>query len=132
MNKLIDWALPLLYLLAVACLLIFGGWKWRDWRADAEMAAMQEDGRLIDGEMPVALVSDHRLGLDVTGLQVLGQLRYEFGEDLPALLLTGEMPAGLAEEAAQAGVQLVSKPIDAEGLIALLEVGTPRSHVDAA
>ena len=35
MNKLIDWALPLLYLLAVACLLIFGGWKWRDWRADA-------------------------------------------------------------------------------------------------
>lgn len=41
MNKLIDWALPLLYLLAVACLLIFGGWKWRDWRADAEMAAMQ-------------------------------------------------------------------------------------------
>ena len=98
----------------------------------AEMAAMQEDGRLIDGEMPVALVSDHRLGLDVTGLQVLGQLRYEFGEDLPALLLTGEMPAGLAEEAAQAGVQLVSKPIDAEGLIALLEGGTPRSHVDAA
>ena len=41
MNKLIDWALPLLYLLAVACLLIFGGWKWRDWRADAEIAAMQ-------------------------------------------------------------------------------------------
>ena len=38
MNKLIDWALPLLYLLAVACLLIFGGWQWRDWRADADMA----------------------------------------------------------------------------------------------
>lgn len=86
----------------------------------AEMAAMQDDGRLIDGEMPVALISDHRLGLDVTGLQVLGQLRYEFGEDLPALLLTGEMPAGLEEEAVQAGVQLVSKPIDADGLIALL------------
>ena len=85
-----------------------------------EMAAMQDDGRLIDGEMPVALISDHRLGLDVTGLQVLGQLRYEFGEDLPALLLTGEMPAGLEEDALQVGLQLVSKPIDADGLIALL------------
>ena len=41
MNKLIEWALPLLYLLAVAGLLVLGGWKWRDWRADAEMAAMQ-------------------------------------------------------------------------------------------
>ena len=100
--------------------------------AMTEMAAMQEDGRLLDGEMPVALVSDHRLGLDVTGLQVLGQLRYEFGEDLPALLLTGEMPASLTEAASQAGVQLVSKPIDAEGLIALLERGTAASPVDAA
>ncbi len=100
--------------------------------AMAEMAAMQEDGRLIDGEMPVALVSDHRLGLDVTGLQVLGQLRYEFGEDLPALLLTGEMPAGLAEAATEAGVQLVSKPIDAEGLIALLDGAAARAPMDAA
>jgi len=100
--------------------------------AMAEMAAMQDDGRLIDGEMPVALVSDHRLGLDVTGLQVLGQLRYEFGEDLPALLLTGEMPAGLTEDAAQAGVQLVSKPIDAEGLIALLTEATANAPMDAA
>lgn len=100
--------------------------------AMTEMAAMQEDGRLIDGEMPVALVSDHRLGLDVTGLQVLGQLRYEFGEDLPALLLTGEMPAGLAEAATEAGVQLVSKPIDAEGLIALLNGACARAPMDAA
>lgn len=100
--------------------------------AMTEMAAMQEDGRLIDGEMPVALVSDHRLGLDVTGLQVLGRLRYEFGEDLPALLLTGEMPAGLAEAATEAGVQLVSKPIDAEGLIALLNGACARAPMDAA
>ena len=100
--------------------------------AMAEIASMQDDGRLIEGEMPVALVSDHRLGLDVTGLQVLGQLRYEFGEDLPALLLTGEMPADLAEAATQACVQMVSKPIDAEGLIALLERSTAAPPADAA
>ena len=100
--------------------------------AMAEMAAMQEDGRLIEGEMPVALISDHRLGLDITGLQVLARLRYEFGEDLPALLLTGEIPAGLAEAAAASGVQVVSKPIHAEGLIALLDGATAGAPMDAA
>ena len=100
--------------------------------AMAEMAAMQEDGRLIEGEMPVALISDHRLGLDITGLQVLARLRYEFGEDLPALLLTGEIPAGLAEAAAASGVQVVSKPIHAEGLIALLDSATAGASMDAA
>ncbi len=121
---------------STALVLRQGGWQVaaaaNPDEAMGEMATMQEDGRLIDGEMPVALVSDHRLGLDITGLQVLGQLRYEFGEDLPALLLTGEMPAGLAEEALHAGVQLVSKPIDAEGLIALLNEATARAPTDAA
>lgn len=100
--------------------------------AMGEMVAMQEDGRLLEGEMPVALISDHRLGLDVTGLQVLCALRYEFGEDLPALLLTGEMPAELAEAAAQAGVQLISKPIDAEGLIARLTSATEAGSTASA
>ena len=121
---------------STALVLRQGGWlvaaAARPDHAMAEMATMQEDGRLIEGEMPIALISDHRLGLDVTGLQVLGQLRYEFGEDLPALLLTGEMPAGLAEAAQDAGVQLVSKPIDAEGLIALLQEASDRAPMDAA
>ena len=100
--------------------------------AMAEVLGMQESGQLIDGEMPVALISDHRLGLNVTGLEVLHRLRYEFGEDLPALLLTGEIPLALQADADQAGVQLVSKPIDADGLIGLLSRACDRQPVDAA
>ena len=87
-----------------------------------------------EGEMPVALLSDHRLGLQINGLEVLRQLRYEFGDDLPAMLLTGEIPAELAEAARSAAVQLVSKPIDADSLLALLEQATARQHggLDAA
>lgn len=86
----------------------------------SELLAMQERGDLIEGEMPVALISDHRLGLEVTGLEVLHRLRYEFGEDLPALLLTGEVSADLEAKAQQGAVQLVSKPIDAGRLVGLL------------
>ncbi len=100
----------------------------------ALIARMQEDGHMQEGEMPVALLSDHRLGLQINGLEVLRQLRYEFGDDLPAMLLTGEIPAELAEAARSAAVQLVSKPIDADSLLALLEQATARQHggLDAA
>ncbi|MBH1987002.1 MAG: response regulator, partial [Burkholderiales bacterium] len=96
------------------------------------IAQMQDDGRMPEGDMPAALVSDHRLGLSVNGLEVLKQLRYEFGEHLPALLLTGEIPAPLADEASRAGVQLVSKPIEAERLVELLCDATADAPTDAA
>jgi signal transduction histidine kinase len=40
---------------------------------------MQENGEMPEGDMPVALISDHRLGLSVNGLDALRNLRYEFG-----------------------------------------------------
>jgi CheY-like chemotaxis protein len=82
----------------------------------ALLARWQDEGRMPAGDMPCALVSDHRLGLSVTGLEALQQLRYELGEDLPALLLTGEIPALLADAAARANVALASKPLSAEQL----------------
>ena len=95
------------------------------------IAQMQDDGRMPEGEMPAALVSDHRLGLSITGLEVLKQLRYEFGEHLPALLLTGDIPAPLADEASRSGVQLVSKPIEADRLVELLCAATADETADA-
>ena len=95
------------------------------------IAQMQDDGRMPEGEMPAALVSDHRLGLSITGLEVLKQLRYEFGEHLPALLLTGDIPAPLADEANRSGVQLVSKPIEADRLVELLCAATADETADA-
>lgn len=88
--------------------------------AVALIVAMQEDGRMPEGEMPAALVSDQRLGLSITGLDALRQLRYEFGDDLPAFLLTGEASASLTVEAERAHVQLLNKPIEAERLVQML------------
>ncbi len=88
------------------------------------LIALQEAGEMAEGEMPVALISDHRLGLSVNGLDVLRQLRYEFGDELPAFLLTGEASASLALEAQTNGVQLLHKPLHADALMHLLDDST--------
>jgi signal transduction histidine kinase/CheY-like chemotaxis protein len=81
---------------------------------------MQERGLMPEGEMPVALISDHRLGLSINGLEAIQKLRYEFGDALPAFLLTGEATPGLAGEAQTAQVHLLHKPVQAERLLRLL------------
>ena len=88
------------------------------------VAAMQDDGRMPEGEMPAALLSDHRLGLSINGLEAIRQLRYEFGDELPAFLLTGEASASLTDEAGHARVQLLAKPIEAERLVQVLAHAT--------
>jgi signal transduction histidine kinase/CheY-like chemotaxis protein len=85
---------------------------------------MQEKGLMPEGDMPVALISDHRLGLSVNGLEAIKQLRYEFGDELPAFLLTGEATPGLAAETQAAHVHLLHKPIQAERLLRLLQEAT--------
>jgi signal transduction histidine kinase/CheY-like chemotaxis protein len=85
---------------------------------------MQESGDMPEGEMPVALISDHRLGLSINGLDALRNLRYEFGDELPAFLLTGEATPGLASDAQNANVHLLHKPLQAERLMRLLEEAT--------
>jgi len=85
---------------------------------------LQESGVMPEGDMPVALISDHRLGLSVNGLDVIKQLRYEFGDELPAFLLTGEATPGLATDAQSARVHLLHKPIQADRLLRLLKEAT--------
>ncbi len=87
---------------------------------------LQTQGLMPEGEMPVGLISDHRLGLSINGLEAIEQLRYEFGDQLPAFLLTGEATPGLAGQAQAAQVQLLHKPLQPDRLLRLLdELCTP-------
>ena len=85
--------------------------------AMAEVARMQELGHMPEGEMPLALISDHRLGLSINGMQALAELRYEFGERLPALLVTGEALVALQPLAQSQHIDLMHKPLQAEALL---------------
>ncbi len=77
------------------------------------------------GRMPVAVVSDWRLGTDgqgqaQDGLGCIRALRHEFGLGLPAWLLTGDLDPSLAQRCADAQVGMLRKPLSAGGLSALL------------
>jgi CheY-like chemotaxis protein len=77
------------------------------------------------GRMPVAAVCDWRLGPDPLGqpqdgLGCIQALRHEFGLDLPAWLLTGDLDPTLSERCAHAQVGFRRKPIGAQALSALL------------
>lgn len=80
------------------------------------VACLQTQGAMPLGDLPVAVISDYRLGLQVTGLEAIHQVRYEFGEDLPAFLLTGNADPGLGAQARDAQVALLRKPLDAAEL----------------
>ncbi len=77
------------------------------------------------GRMPVAVLSDWRLGPDEAGqpqdgLGCVRSLRHEFGLTLPAWLLTGDLDPNLAQRCADAQVGLLRKPLSAGGISALL------------
>jgi signal transduction histidine kinase len=84
------------------------------------------------GRMPLAVLSDWRLGPDEQGqaqdgLGCIHSLRHEFGLTLPAWLLTGDLDPALARRCADAQVGLLRKPLSAGGISALLRPTPPRS-----
>lgn len=109
---------------STALVLRQAGWKVATAASPDEalhaVATLQQEGHMPEGEMPCAVISDHRLGLPIDGLEGIAQLRYEFGEHLPALLLTAEAGPTLAEQVKAAGVALLHKPVQAATLTAWL------------
>ncbi|MES2090566.1 MAG: ATP-binding protein [Pseudomonadota bacterium] len=85
------------------------------------VATLQTQGDMPQGDLPLAVISDYRLGLSITGLDAIAQLRYEFGETLPAFLLTADATADLGSRTAQVGVTLLRKPLNPNELIRVLD-----------
>jgi PAS domain S-box-containing protein len=69
---------------------------------------------------PDLVVTDYHLGDGETGLQVLEALRDACGRTLSAVLITGDTSSAVRELGADPSLRVVSKPIDADQLVALL------------
>lgn len=70
---------------------------------------------------PSAILCDHRLGDMGDGFDAIQTLRYEFGDDLPALMITGDMSPDLNVRAQAYHITLIHKPIDRGELLQALE-----------
>ncbi|HEY6094810.1 MAG TPA: ATP-binding protein, partial [Gallionellaceae bacterium] len=73
---------------------------------DEVMPALNAGGR-----RPDILVCDYRLPLGVTALDVIRQMREQWGSSLPALVLTGDTEAQTLLDIQGSGARLLHKPI---------------------
>lgn len=80
--------------------------------ADAERAARET--------APDLLITDYHLGEGVLGTEVIAALRSRLTTPLKAILLTGDTSAVMTEMRADPNLRVLSKPVDAEELLALL------------
>ncbi len=78
---------------------------------DDIISAVHEAGRFPD-----LLIVDHRLGAGEDGIEVAQRIRQALDPEIPAILVTGSITPGLAEQARAAGLAFMLKPVTATDL----------------
>ena len=71
---------------------------------------------IIADAAPDIIVSDFRLADEETGFDVIQAARKAFGEQLPALLITGDTDPNIMRAMAQQGIIVQYKPMDLDVL----------------
>lgn len=62
-------------------------------------------------QRPDAIVSDYRLPENHTGIEVIQAIQSEFGDDIPALIITGDTAVEQLREVNNSGYQVLHKPV---------------------
>ncbi len=83
----------------------------------------------LGAHRPDILVSDHRLARGETGFDVIEAARAAFGDDLPAIILTGDTDPKLMRSMTGKGIAILHKPVEIDALLARMEeaIGRPAS-----
>jgi signal transduction histidine kinase len=84
----------------------------RDWGCECEAAESIEDAlELARAHPPDLIISDYRLREQRTGIEAITALRSLLGNDLPAILITGDTAPKRLREASASGIPLLHKPV---------------------
>ncbi|MCG2578061.1 PAS domain-containing protein [Dechloromonas sp. XY25] len=78
----------------------------------------------LDSDLPDIVISDYRLSHGETGFNVIERVRQLAGDELPALLITGDTDPALVSSMTARGIVVLHKPIDLETLMAYVEDAT--------
>ncbi|MBI2277651.1 MAG: PAS domain S-box protein [Dechloromonas sp.] len=81
---------------------------------------------LLGERPPGAVISDYRLAERETGFDVIQAARAQFGENLPALLITGDTDPALVRSMADRGIPVCYKPLQVSALLAFISEATER------
>jgi len=85
-------------------------------RAD-EALAMVARGSM----RPRVLIADHNLPGGMSGVELVGRLKARFGQDVPAIVLTGDASDETRREIVAGGAAYLLKPVDAGNLLELID-----------
>jgi CheY-like chemotaxis protein len=95
--------------------------------AGHEVIAAKTGKQLLEsllGKAPDMIISDYRLAAAETGFHVISAVRAVFGEDLPALLITGDTDPSMVRFMADQGITVQYKPLQFDRLQAFIASAT--------
>jgi len=96
---------------------VLEGWGMRV----ADVADLNQARQQLDnGFVPQVIISDYRLREDGNGLEAIATVRQQLAQPIPACLMSGDTLTELAEQAHQAGLVLLQKPVRPAKLRSLL------------
>lgn len=81
----------------------------------------------LGGQMPDIIISDYRLAAAETGFDVIAAVRNAHGEELPAILITGDTDPSLVRSMADRGIAVHYKPLQIEALQSFIMHAMERS-----
>ncbi len=85
-----------------------------------------------DGVKPDVIVSDYRMPYGENGIDVIARLRARAGCAVPACLVSGDTDPGLMQEAKEAGLSLLHKPVRPAKLRSLLRRLVPDRQAEGS
>jgi DNA-binding response OmpR family regulator len=72
------------------------------------------------GGLPAILIVDYHLDDDITGIEVIRELRALWGTRVPAIIVTADHSESVRDEIRESGEAILHKPIKPAALRALL------------
>jgi len=106
-------------------------WGCRVVSGDTAVAALKGLG--ARGPAPDLVISDYRLSDGQTGIEAIEQVRREFGNAIPAFLISGDTHSEPLHQARANGLHLLHKPVDPMTLRAMVNgMVRKRAVMDAA
>jgi CheY-like chemotaxis protein len=99
----------------------------RGWGCECEAAETIEEALdLARAHAPEVVISDYRLREQRTGLEAIAALRTLLGNELPALLITGDTAPDRLREAQASGIPMLHKPVSPSQLYRGLVMTLPQ------
>jgi len=94
------------------------------WGCDIETASnLDEAENICKSFVPDVIISDFRLRENVTGIDVIEQLRLQLNHSVPAILITGDTAPDRLQQAKDSGLILLHKPLKPAKLRAAINMG---------